>query len=314
MDQNLWRPQHIRERPDRKKVRIHEDNEDTLAGTGEHVTRDSKAMQNSRMSTGKPAAKARPKQASAPSSSSFSTGKPSHSRKWIDWACVFVLAVTLHLWLSLPYPWPPLRHWLLSGHCRIRRPLPRFHETRSMALWLYPHLPQVMSPTWPTIPNRGHRFVLPGLDCDVHLRPWRQRRGVPWRWDRRRARQECAGFNTVHPGARSKCEPVASLSLQWRKLVTRCTVNLSKHGWTRCMVVTEKKIRPGRKKRNDCSQKQHPHHLFQRVYQVIQENEWMSNRVNNMPGVTRLQWGWIHCFDPNTFLETKMEQLTFGRL
>ena len=41
-------------------------------------------MQNSRMSTGKPAAKARPKQASAPSSSSFSTGKPSHSRKWID--------------------------------------------------------------------------------------------------------------------------------------------------------------------------------------------------------------------------------------
>ena len=41
-------------------------------------------MQNSRMSTGKPAAKARPKQASAPSSSSFATGIPSHSRKWID--------------------------------------------------------------------------------------------------------------------------------------------------------------------------------------------------------------------------------------
>ena len=51
---------------------------------GEHVTRDSKAMQNSRMSTGKPAAKTTPKKASALSSSSFSTGKPSHSRKWID--------------------------------------------------------------------------------------------------------------------------------------------------------------------------------------------------------------------------------------
>ena len=36
------------------------------------------------MSRGKPVAKARPKQASAPSSSSFSTGIPSHSRKWID--------------------------------------------------------------------------------------------------------------------------------------------------------------------------------------------------------------------------------------
>ena len=45
--------------------------------------------------------------------------------------------------------------------------------------------------------HRGHRFVLPGLECHVHLRLWRQRRGVPRRWDRRRARQECAGFTTV---------------------------------------------------------------------------------------------------------------------
>ena len=41
-------------------------------------------MQNSRMSTGKPAAKARPRQVSVPSSSSSSTSIPIHSRKWID--------------------------------------------------------------------------------------------------------------------------------------------------------------------------------------------------------------------------------------
>ena len=36
------------------------------------------------MSTGKPAAKARPRQVSVPSSSSSSTSIPIHSRKWID--------------------------------------------------------------------------------------------------------------------------------------------------------------------------------------------------------------------------------------
>ena len=51
------------------------------------------------------------------------------------------------------YPWPPPRLWLLSRHCQIRRPLTRFHETRSMALWPYPHLSQVMSPMRPTFPT-----------------------------------------------------------------------------------------------------------------------------------------------------------------
>ena len=56
--------------------------------------------------------------------------------------------------LTLPScPWPPPRLWLLSRHCRIRRPLTRSHETRSMALWPYPHLLQVMSPMRPTIPT-----------------------------------------------------------------------------------------------------------------------------------------------------------------
>ena len=41
-------------------------------------------MRKSRLSTGKPAAKARPRQVSAPSSSSTSTTIPIYSRKWID--------------------------------------------------------------------------------------------------------------------------------------------------------------------------------------------------------------------------------------
>ena len=48
---------------------------------------------------------------------------------------------------------------------------------------------------------------------------------VPRCWDWRRAHQEFAGFTTVPSGARSKCEPVASLSLSKRKLVSTCTVN-----------------------------------------------------------------------------------------
>ena len=67
-----------------EKVRIHEDNEDTLAGTEETVTRNSRPMQNSRMSIGKLAAKARPRQASAHSSSTHPKSIPIHSRKWID--------------------------------------------------------------------------------------------------------------------------------------------------------------------------------------------------------------------------------------
>ena len=44
-------------------------------------------------------------------------------------------------------------------------------------------------------------------------------------WDWRRAHQELAGFTTVPSGARSKCDPVAGLSLTKRKLVSTCTVN-----------------------------------------------------------------------------------------
>ena len=67
-----------------EKVRIYENNEDTSASSEKPVTQDSRQMQSNRLSTGKPAAKARPRQVSAPSSSSTSTTIPIHSRKWID--------------------------------------------------------------------------------------------------------------------------------------------------------------------------------------------------------------------------------------
>ena len=63
----------------------------------------------------------------------------------------------------------------------------------------------------------GSYFTLPGLECQDSLLPWRQRREVPRCWDWRRAHQEFAGFTTVLSGARSKCEPVAGLSLAKEK-------------------------------------------------------------------------------------------------
>ena len=71
----------------------------------------------------------------------------------------------------------------------------------------------------------GSNFILPGIECQDSLHHWRQRREVPRCWDWRRAHQEFAGFTTVPSGARSKCEPVAGLSLTKRKLVSTCTVN-----------------------------------------------------------------------------------------
>ena len=52
------------------------------------------------------------------------------------------------------------------------------------------------------------------------------------------------GFTTVPSGARSKCEPVAGLSLAKRKLVSTCTVNFqySKYGETRNLDVTKAQI------------------------------------------------------------------------
>ena len=85
----------------------------------------------------------------------------------------------------------------------------------------------------------GSNCILPGLKCQDSLQPWRQRREVPRCWDWRRAHQEFAGFTNVPSGARSKCEPVAGLSLTKRKLVSRCTVNLSKYGETRQLDVTK---------------------------------------------------------------------------
>ena len=65
-----------------EKLRIHEGNEDTSASTERPVIQDSKIVENSRIRANKPAAKARPKQASSPSSSS-PTGISIHSRTWI---------------------------------------------------------------------------------------------------------------------------------------------------------------------------------------------------------------------------------------
>ena len=68
-------------------------------------------------------------------------------------------------------------------------------------------------------------FILPVLECQDNLQPWWQRREVPRCWDSRRTHQDFAGFTTVPSGARSKCKPVAGLSLTNRKLLTTCTVN-----------------------------------------------------------------------------------------
>ena len=87
----------------------------------------------------------------------------------------------------------------------------------------------------------GSNFILPGLECPDSLEPWRQRREAPRCWDWRRAHQEFAGFTTVPSGARSKCEPVAGLSLTKRRLVSRRTVNFSKYGETRQLDVTKRK-------------------------------------------------------------------------
>ena len=56
--------------------------------------------------------------------------------------------------------------------------------------------------------------------------------------------QELAGFTTVPSGARSKCEPVAGLSLTKRRLVSRRTVHFSKYGETRQLDVTKRKSNP----------------------------------------------------------------------
>ena len=87
----------------------------------------------------------------------------------------------------------------------------------------------------------GSNFILPGLECPDSLEPWRQRREAPRWWDWRRAHQEFAGLTTVPPGARSKCEPVAGLSLTKRRFVSRRTVNFSKYGETRKLDVTKRK-------------------------------------------------------------------------
>ena len=63
----------------------------------------------------------------------------------------------------------------------------------------------------------GSKFILPGLECQDSLQPWRQRREVPRCWDWRRAHQEFAGFIIVPSGARGKCELVAGLPLAKEK-------------------------------------------------------------------------------------------------
>ena len=63
----------------------------------------------------------------------------------------------------------------------------------------------------------GSNFILPGLECQDSLHPWRQPREAPRCWDWRRAHQEFAGFTTVPSGARSKCEHVAGSLLAKEK-------------------------------------------------------------------------------------------------
>ena len=55
------------------------------------------------------------------------------------------------------------------------------------------------------------------FECQDNLQPWSQRREVPRCWDSRQTHQDFAGSTTVPSGARSKCNPVAGLSLANRK-------------------------------------------------------------------------------------------------
>ena len=102
---------------------------------------------------------------------------------------------------------------------------------RTMALWPKHLLSQVMSPTWWSHFSRfwGYCFVLPGLECRDSQRPWRQQCGVSRCWNWRRAHQKYACFVNANTGERSWSQSEANLSLQWRRFVSRCTVNFSKH-------------------------------------------------------------------------------------
>ena len=91
------------------------------------------------------------------------------------------------------------------------------------------------------------------------------------------------GLNTfVRDLTEKKCESIKNMRTLWQ-----ARGNPSHETRRRCAILEW--AQANLQRRGDQSKHQFlPHHLFQRVYQVIQDNGLMSNRENNMPGVTRL--------------------------
>ena len=65
----------------------------------------------------------------------------------------------------------------------------------------------------------GSKFVLPGLECQDSVHPWRRQSEVPRCWDWRRAHQEFAGITTVpSSGARSKWDNCQIRIIVWKTM------------------------------------------------------------------------------------------------
>ena len=154
------------------------------------------------------------------------------------------LTLILHFWHSLPLPWLLSQDQPHRPRCRSVNPVLRSHELWTVTLWPKHILSQVMSPTWRSHFWRfwGNYFVLPGLKCRDSQRSWRQRYGVSRFWDWRRAHQKYSCFVTVYTEERSWSRSETILSLQWRRFVSRSTVNFSKHEARRRLIDTKTQV------------------------------------------------------------------------
>ena len=90
----------------------------------------------------------------------------------------------------------------------------------------------------------GSNFILPGLECQDSLHPWRQRREDPdAEIDDEHTRNSLASPLYLQ-GREASASLLQVHYSQKRKLVSRCTVNFSKYGATRRLDVTKVQIWP----------------------------------------------------------------------